>query len=85
MNYIFISPNFPKIYSHFVKALKARGVNVLGIGDERFEVLTDELKANLTEYCYVSNLNNRDWVIKTIEYLKNKYGQIDFIESNNEY
>ena len=85
MNYIFISPNFPKIYSHFVKALKANGVNVLGIGDERFENLTDELKANLTEYCYVSNLNNRDWMIKTIEYLKNKYGQIDFLESNNEY
>ncbi len=85
MNYIFISPNFPRIYSHFVKALKARGVTVLGIGDEKFETLNDELKQNLTEYCYVSNLNNRDWMIKTIEYLKNKYGQIDFIESNNEY
>ena len=85
MNYIFISPNFPRIYSHFVKALKDRGVNVFGIGDERFECLNDELKQNLTEYCYVSNLNNRDWMIKTIEYLKNKYGKIDFIESNNEY
>ena len=30
-------------------------------------------------------MNNRDWMIKTIEYLKNKYGKIDFIESNNEY
>lgn len=85
MNYIFISPNFPRIYSHFVKALKDRGVNVFGIGDERFECLNDELKQNLTEYCYVSNLNNRDWMIKTIEYLKNKYGKIDIIESNNEY
>ena len=85
MNYIFISPNFPKIYSHFVKALKDRGVTVLGIGDEKYETLNDELKANLTEYCYVSDMNNRDWMIKTIEYLKNKYGQIDFIESNNEY
>ena len=44
MNFIFISPNFPKIYSHFVKALKNKGVNVLGIGDERFENLNDELK-----------------------------------------
>ena len=85
MNFIFISPNFPRIYSQFVKALKDRGVNVLGIGDERFETLNDELKQNLTEYCYVSDLNNKDWVIKTIEYLINKYGKIDYIESNNEY
>ena len=85
MNFIFISPNFPRIYSHFVKALKQKGVNVLGIGDERFEYLNDELKQNLTEYCYVADLNNKAWMINTIEYLKGKYGHIDFIESNNEY
>ena len=85
MNFIFISPNFPGIYSQFVRALKARGVNVLGIGDERYENLNDELKWNLTEYCYVADLNNKAWVINTIEYLKYKYGKIDFIESNNEY
>ena len=85
MNFVFISPNFPRIYSHFVKALKDRGVTVLGIGDERFEQLNDELKWNLTEYCFVSDLNNKDWVIKAIEYLQNKYGKIDILESNNEY
>ena len=85
MNFIFISPNFPKIYSHFVKALKDRDVTVLGIGDERFETLNDELKQNLTEYCYVADLNNKAWMINTIEYLRYKYGKIDFIESNNEY
>ena len=85
MNFIFISPNFPRIYSHFVKALKDRGVNVLGIGDERFESLEQELKNNLTEYCYVADLNNKAWVINTIEYLRYKYGKIDYLESNNEY
>ena len=85
MNFIFISPNFPRIYSHFVKALKNKGVNVLGIGDERFECLNDELKQNLTEYCFVADLNNRSWVINAIEYLTKKYGNIDYIESNNEY
>ena len=85
MNFIFISPNFPRIYSHFVKALKDRGVNVLGIGDERFESLEQELKDNLTEYCYVADLNNKAWVINTIEYLRYKYGIIDYLESNNEY
>ena len=85
MNFIFISPNFPGIYSHFVRALKDKGVNVLGIGDERYENLNDELKWNLTDYCYVADLNNKAWMINTIEYLKYKYGKIDFIESNNEY
>lgn len=85
MNFVFISPNFPKIYSHFIKALKQRGVNVLGIGDEQYVNLNQELKDNLTEYCYVSNMNNLDWMKNTISYLHSKYGPIDFIESNNEY
>lgn len=85
MNFVFISPNFPKIYSHFIKALKQRGVNVLGIGDEQYVNLNQELKDNLTEYCYVSNMNNLDWMKNTINYLQSKYGPIDFIESNNEY
>ena len=85
MNYIFISPNFPIIYSHFVKELKAKGVNVLGIGDQPYDSLCEELKANLTEYCFVSNMNNLDWMINTVDYLQKKYGKIDFIESNNEY
>lgn len=85
MNYVFISPNFPKIYSHFVKALKEQGVHVFGIGDEPYASLNDELKANLDEYCYVSDLKNTDWMIKTISYLQNKYGPIDYLESNNEF
>ena len=85
MNFIFISPNFPKIYSHFVKALKDRGVTVLGIGDARYEELNQELKDNLTEYCYVSDMNQLDWMRNTVKYLKDKYGPIDYLESNNEY
>ena len=48
MNFIFISPNFPRIYSKFVKALRDKGVTVLGIGDEPYESLNQELKDNLT-------------------------------------
>lgn len=85
MNFVFISPNFPKIYSHFVKSLKEKGVNVIGIGDEPYDFLNDELKNNLTEYCYVSDMNNYDWMRNTLSYLIDKYGYIDYIESNNEY
>lgn len=85
MNFIFISPNYPKIYSHFVKELALKGINVFGIGDETYECLNDELKQYLKEYCYVSNMQNIDWMKNTIVYLRNKYGEIDFIESNNEF
>ena len=56
MNFVFISPNFPKIYSHFVKALAERGVTVLGIGDAQYNELNDELKTYLKEYCFVSDM-----------------------------
>ena len=85
MNFIFISPNFPDIYSHFVKALKERGITVLGIGDTPYDKLNNELKENLTEYCFCSNLANLDWMKNTVSYLKNKYGPIDYLESNNEF
>lgn len=85
MNFVFISPNFPRIYSHFVKSLSERGVRVLGIGDAPYSELNDELKQYLCEYCFVSNMSNTQWMKNTLDYLESKYGQIDYIESNNEY
>ena len=85
MNFVFVSPNFPKIYSHFVKALSQRGITVLGIGDTPKEQINDELKNYLTEYCFVSDLSNLTWMKNTLDYLENKYGEISYIESNNEY
>jgi hypothetical protein len=85
MKFLFISPNFPHIYSNFVKALRERGVTVLGIGDCPYEHLNYDLKNNLTEYCYVSDMTRLDWMKNTVDYLRNKYGRIDFVESNNEF
>ena len=85
MNFVFISPNFPSIYSHFVKSLSERGVTVLGIGDAPYSSLNDELKRYLKEYCCVTDLKNIQWMKNTLDYLEGKYGQIDYIESNNEF
>jgi len=60
-------------------------VTVLGIGDEPYEQLNDELKNNLTEYCCVTDLANLRWMKNTVSYLTWKYGHLDFIESNNEW
>ncbi len=85
MNFIFISPNFPEIYSHFIKSLHDRGVTVLGIGDTPYDNLNSECKENLTEYCYCSDMGNLQWMKNTVDYLRNKYGPISYLESNNEF
>jgi len=49
MNFVFISPHFPKSYWNFCDRLKRNGVNVLGIGDAPYEEIPAELKQTLTE------------------------------------
>ena len=85
MNLIFISPHFPQTYWHFCAGARANGINVLGIADAPYEQLPPELKASLTEYYRVRNLEDYDEVFRAVAFLSWKYGKIDWIESNNEY
>lgn len=85
MNFIFISPHFPKTYSAFCKHLKANGVNVLGIADAPYDEISGELRNSLTEYYRVENLEDYDQVYRAVAFFAFKYGRIDWIESNNEY
>jgi len=85
MNFIFISPQFPKTYWQFCAGLKINGVNVLGIGDTPYDLLSPSLKMNLNEYYKVDNLANYDEIFKAVAFFSFKYGKIDYIESNNEY
>lgn len=85
MNFIFISPDFPKTYYHFCEELLKNGVNVLGIASTPYEYLPNELKNSLTEYYRVSNMENYNEMYQAVAYFAYKYGKIDFIESNNEY
>ena len=84
-NVIFISPNFPANYWLFCRELKRNDMNVLGIGDQPYEELTDELKDSLNEYFWVSNLENDEEVYRAVAFLIYKHGRIDWLESNNEY
>lgn len=84
-NFIFISPNFPTNYWMFCKELKNNGMNVLGIGDQPYDELSDDLKGSLNEYYKVSNLENYDEVYRGVAFLIFKHGKIDWLESNNEY
>lgn len=85
MNFIFISPHFPKTYWNFCERLRRNGVNVLGIGDAPFDEIPYELKDCLTEYYRVDNLGNYDEMVRAVGYFTFHYGKIDWLESNNEY
>ena len=85
MNFVFISPNFPRTYWNFCDRLKKNGVNVLGVGDAAYDTLEEPLKNSLTEYYRVDSLENYQQVFRAVGYFTYQYGKIDWIESNNEY
>ena len=84
-NIIFISPNVPSNYWQFCRELKNNGLNVLGIGDQPYDELSQELKNSLNEYYKVNSLENYDEVYRAVAFFTYKYGRIDWLESNNEY
>lgn len=85
-NFIFISPNFPELYYKFVKSLKNVGFRVLGIGDAPWDELPPSLREDLTEYyCVYGNMEDIERVAEAVRFFENKYGHIDYLESNNEY
>lgn len=85
MNLIFISPHFPLYFYNFCDRLKARGVNVLGIGDASYESLPFYTKIALTEYYKVNSLEDYEEVYRACAYFTWHYGKLDWIESQNEY
>ncbi|MCR5490619.1 MAG: carbamoylphosphate synthase large subunit [Bacilli bacterium] len=85
MNFVFISPNYPQRYFKWIEALAARGITVLGIGDEWYTALHPRLSNALTEYRYCQDMNNRGEMIRILSELADKYGKLDYIESNNEW
>ena len=85
MNFVFISPHFPATCKNICKALRVRGVNVLGIADTPYAMLEADLKEVLTDYYEVSDLHNTDEIAQACGFFTYKYGKIDRVESNNEY
>lgn len=85
MNFVFISPNFPNTYYRFCSALKRNGVRVLGIGDATYDSLSQDVKNSLDEYYYIDDLKNYNAKKEAVKFFQEKYGKIDFLESNNEY
>ena len=84
-NFVFISPNFPTNYWKFCRELKNNGIRVMGVGDQPWEEMTQELRDSLSEYYRVNSLENYDEVYRAVAWFIHKFGRVDWIESNNEY
>ncbi len=85
MNVIHFSPHFPENYCQFSVALKRLGVNVLGIGDLPYDLLSDELKWAMSEYYVVGSMEDYNQLLRAVAYLTFKHGKIDVLDSFNEY
>ncbi len=85
MNFVYISPTFPKNFYNFCDRLKNKGVTVLAIGDTPYEQLTDELRNAVDDYYQVYSMEDYNEMVKAMGYFIFHYGHIDWLESNNEY
>ena len=86
MNYLVISPFYPENFQPFtIELAKKEGVTVLGIGQEPYDQLPEDLRNALTEYFRVENLENLDEVKRAAAFLIYKHGPIDRVESHNEH
>ncbi len=85
MNLVYLSPHFPPNYYQFCVHLNQLGVNVLGIADEPYDFLRDELKDALSEYYLVNDMHNYDELLRALGYFTHRYGKINRLDSLNEY
>lgn len=85
MNFVFFSPHFPTTGSDFCDRLKKAGATVLGIGDAPYDVLQPKLKAALSEYYKIADMEEYDPTFRAIGHFIHKWGRVDRFESLNEH
>jgi len=89
MDFLYISPEFPPNYAHFIENLHSLGVRVWGLGEADFYFMPASLRSALTWYIR-ADLNNADAVQHAVdELLRQKNacghgGNFDLVESHNE-
>ena len=84
-NFILISPHFPHTYYRFAEALKNNGFRVLGVGDASYFEISPELRSCLAEYYCCYDMEDYENEKRAVQCFRNKYGIIDYLESNNEF
>jgi hypothetical protein len=89
MDLLYISPEFPPNYAHFIEQLDSLGVRVWGLGEADFYFMPESLRSALTWYVR-ADLNNEGSVQRGLDQLlaqKKAAGfaeKFDLVESHNE-
>ncbi len=66
MNVLMFSPGFPAEMPRFTRGLARVGANVLGLGDQPFEMLPEEARTSLAGYLRVRNLFDEKAVVEEV-------------------
>jgi hypothetical protein len=89
MDFLYISPEFPPNYAHFIRHLDSLGVKIWAVGEADFYAMPASLQAALSWYVR-ADLNNPGSVQRAVDaLLKQKHalghpGNFDLVESHNE-
>ncbi len=84
MNVVHISPHYPAHYSLFAEKLAQRGVNVLGITDQKDEALSPALRKSLVAHYRVDQIDDFDQIRDACRFFQKGWGSLDRVESHLE-
>jgi len=83
MHVLFVAPHFPAYQRQFVRALKAAGARVTGLGEAPLDMLPSELKAWLDGYEQVSSVCDDNAMYEAVRRIQ-KQGWVDRMEATIE-
>ncbi|GMV40276.1 MAG: hypothetical protein AMXMBFR64_19920 [Myxococcales bacterium] len=83
MHVIFVAPHFPAYQASFVRALKAAGAGVTGIGEPPAEWLPDHIKGLLDGYEQVHNVTDEQALLDAVRRIQGR-GWVDRLEATIE-
>jgi carbamoylphosphate synthase large subunit len=81
MNVLYLSPAFPPTARFFCAALRARGVRVLGIGDEPWPAHGEYVD----DYVFEPNMADSAALQRAAQSLRGRHGDFDRVDSNGEH
>jgi len=67
MHVVFVEPAFPRNQREFVRALRAAGARVTGIGERSLDALDDELKGWLYRYEQIPSVTNEPALLAAVK------------------
>lgn len=83
MHVLFIAPHFPAYQQQFVRALKACGATVSGIGDSPEHAMPGDVRGMLDAYYQISNVTDANALEECVRYIQGQ-GWVDRLEATIE-